>query len=1351
MAMGDRYQILLIASGVAATALFGVFFYRELFPEYKIYQDDYVALEEFRSTYTHEPPPAFKLGVKQIVIEASDKGPPVIDRCTSCHVALQFEHFSPTRVGFDINGEVRRDENGFPVKIPNEDYIWKHLDDTIAALEDAEANAALEKQGKGSEVSERLAEAKRLAKLKTAKVGHKVYDVTQVLQMHPLMGRETRPFEFHPVEEYGCVVCHNGNGRGLTTEKAHGPVFDEQYEVEFMGPKPEFLELDPANDPKFSRVFNDKPGHELLFQTSPIFVGGLIEAKCVQCHQSAQNALQGVSDSAKVLISQREKRSQAITTAYQGEKEALLATISLWQEIQKEGIQATFDRLQLQSTDYRLPVKQLEAAIAQLGYLQRLAGTDKIAQMQAAQVQEKIQANLQQTLIEALGSETLVKALTQDLEKGDQEKVLEAFVKKHAQEPEATGTFFVKAEQAQLDQELMRHVKETGELFTQSVGDEQTINAMTTDVDLLTRHFSNGQGLFLSQACYACHRIAGYARGGVGPELTQEGDTYPWFIKESIVWPQADLKSSTMPNYKLDHNEVEDLVTYLLAQKGNTKAVSEAVYKISLAEWEAGRKLPWEKPVTPTEMHSVRFGMTVFATQGCAACHRLEGFESNVGFAVEKTKPDFETLHSEREWFQKLFPEYLTTTELVASLEKNALEIDKRIVDNVRKDSIIEEIQSKYPGTIEAFYPIFKQATRAKDKFFDDRLASEKDSSKKVKIAAESKQWKERVQRVLMQYIQEYGLGRLVGPRPNWSGVYRSDEWLMEHFRAPTNHIPRSIMPVFPFDDTKFYALTYMLDVLGIRNRDAVRQIWQERGFSPALAYQIHCAQCHGDERLGNGPVAEWIYPIPKNLRNAFFLRNLTKEEAIQSIMHGVRGTPMPPWSETPQDKATYDGKPVLTENEVQQLVDWMFNALPGESSFESDEETPKWQYSPEDVLKELKNEGQELRKKDGKSPLSFLLRNPKHFLASLSPMPVPQDNQVAEVFDVIPNPLENPKNFYYIKKEYYTPENIRAGEEFFQLNCAVCHGKDADGQGNRAGVMQDAKPRILVNLDWLQTRDDLRLLRSIKYGVLGTSMTPWGDQTSSLQRLQLVMYIRTLSRENILREKLTSTIYQTFDTMEQVVLKGRSNNYQDVETNEQAYLKALKSQRLLASQAEEGEASPDQALKAFQEQLSIGALSTQWKNADQLLAEVLSLIKKEREIYQGMGLALIQNVETQDEFEQFLKALALNAKRFEVTDKVLKAHVSPEALEQVQLIRKKVLEELDSQIATTKQTLDATTASGDAQTVEVQVHELNNELNNLAKLKTKLIAGFEEVGRLRDQQIQLVEQYNQKIQELRK
>lgn len=41
----ERYQILLITLGIVTTALFGVFFYREIFPEYKIYQTDYKELE----------------------------------------------------------------------------------------------------------------------------------------------------------------------------------------------------------------------------------------------------------------------------------------------------------------------------------------------------------------------------------------------------------------------------------------------------------------------------------------------------------------------------------------------------------------------------------------------------------------------------------------------------------------------------------------------------------------------------------------------------------------------------------------------------------------------------------------------------------------------------------------------------------------------------------------------------------------------------------------------------------------------------------------------------------------------------------------------------------------------------------------------------------------------------------------------------------------------------------------------------------------------------------------------------------------------------------------------------------
>src|SRR4051812_41532591 len=115
MRRADKYQWMLILSGIVVTALFGIFLYREIFPEYKIYQKDYVALEKFRSTYARQPPPPFQFGVKQIVIEREDRGPPLIDRCTSCHVALQIPYFSPTKVSHDINGNIVRDANGKPV------------------------------------------------------------------------------------------------------------------------------------------------------------------------------------------------------------------------------------------------------------------------------------------------------------------------------------------------------------------------------------------------------------------------------------------------------------------------------------------------------------------------------------------------------------------------------------------------------------------------------------------------------------------------------------------------------------------------------------------------------------------------------------------------------------------------------------------------------------------------------------------------------------------------------------------------------------------------------------------------------------------------------------------------------------------------------------------------------------------------------------------------------------------------------------------------------------------------------------------------------------------------------------
>lgn len=1367
----ERYQIALIFLGILSTAFFAVFFYRELFPEYLIYQNDYIALEKFRSTYTGEAPTAFREGVKQIVFEREDKGPPLIDRCISCHVALQLPHFSPTKIQHDVNGNIVRDADGVPVKVANEDYIWSKLDRKIAELTDPQVIKQLEEEGERSKVHARIAQADELRALKTAKVGDRVYDVSKVLVMHPLIGKETRPFEFHSLDEYGCTSCHGGNGKGLTTDKSHGPVFDEEYEVEFMGPKPEFLEHDEKNDPAFSRVFNHKPSDALLFQTTPILVGHLIEAKCIQCHEQSAAALQSMANSAGVLAGKRKKQTDALLKGYNDEKEALRSLIQLKQSVSKDGLAKTIARMHAELGDLSLSPVAQEHLNGQISFLNQ-ADKGKTRDNQQ-QVLDRINGQL----VFMLGSLELVNNLERSLaeSKTKQEDTIDRFLQQYRDRPDATGTLFTKWQAINLEKSLMKHVEDIQTSFSKTASDEQVISSLVSDVDLLTKDYHRGEQLYISQACYACHRIAGFSRGGVGPELTRAGGLYPWYMKEKIVWPQGSLKTSRMPNMVLDHVEVEDLMAFLLGQKGPGRAVSEIDYKVALQEWEAGRKMAWEKPVPPSKLHDLRFAMTVFATEGCAACHRLEGFESNVGYRVENQqgdKPSFEALYKEREWFRKLFPESIAGSQIVQALDTHADEIDKHIVDNVRKDSLLEEIQKKYPDTIESLYSNFRFASRAKNHQYEE-IAPANDHSKQHQTAlAKLDEWKNRLHRVFMMYVQEYGLGRLIGPRPNWAGVYRSDEWLMEHFHNPAGHVPNSIMPILPFDDSKFYALTYMLDVLGKRNRDQLRSIWEHRGFDPSLAFQLHCAQCHGDYLQGNGPVAEWIYPIPKNLRNVEFLRNLTKENAIQSVTHGVKGTPMPPWGETPKDKYQYDGIPVLNANEISMLVDWLYSSISGSGVIQDSQEISKWRYTPKDVIEELHKEKGKLipestpasqkpsasepmgisnNKKFGRSSpysLSYSALG-ERFYADVSPKVTvsersKDDQEVGSVFDVLRNPISGAdKNVYYIKKKYYTPENIEQGRRFFEANCAVCHGKDADGAGIRASIMLDAKPRMLINLDWIKMRDDMRLLRSIKYGVAGTAMTPWGDLTSSLQRIQLVIFIRSLNRENEIREELSTYLYQGFDQSLEMLERARSSENGIAENLQSQIDNIQKEQRTIVDEAQIESDLGGKAVELYKKQIELRFQLRQNKALDQLLIDLKGLVKRESNIYRDIGMDLNRAGIDDDNWNLYLEVLKLNEGRVALSDGHL--FFKPVKASEVEEKINRITANIDKKIISLQKHKISIQGKIGSEERTSELVELDAQINTLTKANRRLQSGWEEIKGINKREDALFHEYQEK------
>ena len=1354
---GDFYQILLIASLVVVTALFGVFVYREVFPEYKVYQNTYVALEEFRSTYSGESPPPYNGGVTQIVIPEDDKGPETIDRCISCHVAMKLEHFSPTKPAVDVNGNLMVDAEGHSILVDNENYVWGRLDAKIAELRDEAVNAQLEKQGAGGEVRNRLKEADRLEAMKTTEVHGHEYDMTKVLAMHPLMGRETRPFELHSIDDIGCTSCHGGNGRGLVTDRAHGPVFDGQYHPEAHGAEPEFLEPDPDNDPKFAHVFNHKPGHRLLFQTTPLYVGGLMEARCVQCHQSTRGELEGAARAIDLLEIRKEGEIAAIHEGIAADKAALAALVDLKRSLQVNGFDAARAAVTEELGDYALNETQLAAAAGRVKFLDSTGTKDAALD------------RIQRDMVVILGTPEQVQRFEQSASNGDADAAVAAFFGQAPDGPDLPGSVYSKFAAIERFEAVKQRILNLGDSLSTAGSDERILVAMSGDIDEMTSSYHRGLDLYIANACYACHRIAGFARGGVGPELTLEGRVYPWFVKESIVWPQADLKTSTMPNFHLDHDEVEDLMAFLMAQRGEGQVLSQMQYKVNLSAWEAGHKLPIEQPVSPAKVYDIRESMRVYSEEGCAACHRMTGFASDSGFTAEKEGGSWDAIYSEKEWFRKLFPENISGSEIVATIDKHGTELRSRISGDVRQGSILEELEKSDPDAIAAFYSPFKYAVRAKNKYFSDMMASDPGAADAI-LAAKA-EYVATVRSVMKVYVQEYGLGRLVGPRLNWSGIYRDDEWLIAHFRNPAAHSPKSIMPVLPFDDTKFYALTNLLNVLGQQNRDELRQVWERRGFNPELAYEIQCANCHGDYLHGNGPTAEWIYPIPKDLRNTTFLRNLTKERAIDSIMHGVKGGPMPAWSEVAPDKNFADMTPVMTEAEVTQLVEWLYNALPGSRVISEEGDVPKWQYSPEDVIRELQDAGEELKDTSHVKPITsdamgcgeceeqlsqdevalltgtpstsqyFVSRHPTVYinepaggLTSAEPI------DVSEIFDVVDEGQKGSDAVkYFIKRKYYTTENLRVGQELFSLHCSVCHGKEGAGNGIRSEVMVDAKPRMLTNLDWLDTRDDLRLMRSIKYGVQGTSMTPWGDYTSSLQRMQLVMFIRELSRERILRDRLDTSLFEAFERPVLTIGKVRGKRYEALEAVRDQYRIAQDQRQTYYEKVQRSGEDSSEAIAAYQQELRLLDQVNSFEASDQVLADMIASLGTELEVYRVIGINLIERRIDSSVTEKFIELVEANGNRYTVSGGQLAVNTEGTAV--ASRLQKEIVKGIDDELAAVavdRAAVEGQLASG--QRTEA-LGELKSRYNALDTLKRKVVSGLEAGVKHRDQQLELFEQ----------
>jgi len=141
-----------------------------------------------------------------------------------------------------------------------------------------------------------------------------------------------------------------------------------------------------------------------------------------------------------------------------------------------------------------------------------------------------------------------------------------------------------------------------------------------------------------------------------------------------------------------------------------------------------------------------------------------------------------------------------------------------------------------------------------------------------------------------------------VGPDLAYTNSQRDHAWLMDHFQNPKAVVPGSVMPPYPLPNEIFNSLAqYLLS----RNSPTIPS-------EPASQFKALCARCHGVGGHGDGVIAQYLDPQPRDLTKGPFMKTKTRERLVDSVRNGVPGTSMAPWGR------------VLTDDQSAMLMDYI-------------------------------------------------------------------------------------------------------------------------------------------------------------------------------------------------------------------------------------------------------------------------------------------------------------------------------------------------------------------------------------------------------------------------------------------
>ncbi len=228
--------------------------------------------------------------------------------------------------------------------------------------------------------------------------------------------------------------------------------------------------------------------------------------------------------------------------------------------------------------------------------------------------------------------------------------------------------------------------------------------------------------------------------------------------------------------------------------------------------------------------------------------------------------------------------------------------------------------------------------------------------------------------------------------------------------------------------------------------------------------YAHTCSVCHGD----NGRSAKWgsnlLRSRPRDFTTAASRHELSRERMLNSVTHGVKGTPM----------AAFSGQ--LSADEISDVVDYIRSAFMQPHAPSGISGTHAY---GKPAAKEAATKAADF------SDMGVVNRR---LLPKSENTPV----QSADMSAALPDNLQG---------------NAETGHALYLQNCVQCHGIEGDGEGPRAYFIFP-RPRNFKRENSRKRFNRPALYQSIAKGKLGTEMPAWDTVMTPQQIADISEYV---------------------------------------------------------------------------------------------------------------------------------------------------------------------------------------------------------------------------------------------------